>query len=352
MSAPVTASPAGGAPGQRNPGNPRAFRISRDCFVALLAFLLIANAHAASLQWKPEQAVELVVGTAPGSGPDKNARIMQKIFQEGKFFTVPVVVMNKPGPSSTVSGAYVHKFEGNSHYVLMSGKALISSDVMGRLSFPYTELTPITHTMDEYIGIAVKADSPIKSGRDLLDRLQKDPASHSIAIATSLGNANHQGVAVAMKSAGIDPRKARNVIFNSGGAALTALLGGHIDVVPVSMGLLVGELQTGRVRVIAISAPQRMPGIYAQVPTWREQGADAVVSVWRGAFGAKNLAPAQLAYWESVFQRLMATPEWQKEIESAYGVSEFMDSVKTRQFMERDHAAEKAFLSDLGLVKK
>ncbi|HET7159622.1 MAG TPA: tripartite tricarboxylate transporter substrate binding protein, partial [Burkholderiales bacterium] len=285
-------------------------------------------------------------------GPDKNARVMQKIFQDGKFFSVPVVVATRAGAGSAVSGAYIHRFEGNGHYILMSGKALLTSDVMGRLSFPYTDLTPITHTMDEYIGVAVKADSPIKSGRDLLDRLQKDPAAHSIAIATALGNANHQAVAAALKAAGIDPRKARNVIFNSGGAALTALLGGHVDMVPVSMGLLVGELQSGRVRIIAVSSPNRMTGPFAQVPTWREQGADAVVSVWRGAFGAKGLTPAQIGYWEGIFQKLMATPEWRQEIESAYGVSEFMGSVKTRQYMEREHAAEKAFLTDLGLVKR
>src|SRR5687768_15538663 len=219
---------------------------------------LSGGALAATSAWKPDQTIELVVGTAPGSGPDRNARVMQKIFQEGKFFSVPVVVVNKPGAGSTVSGAYVHKLEGNGHYVLMSGKALISSDVMGRLSFPYAELTPITHTMDEYIGVAVKADSPIKSGRDLLERLQKDPTAHSIAVATSLGNANHQAVAAALKASGIDPRKARNVVFNSGGAALTALLGGHVDMVPVSMGLLVGELQSGRIRIIAMTAPQRM----------------------------------------------------------------------------------------------
>jgi putative tricarboxylic transport membrane protein len=317
----------------------------------MTGLLATFTVHAAT-PWKPEQAIEIVVGTAPGSGPDKNARIMQKIFQDGKFFSVPLVVVNKPGAGSTVSGAYVHKFAGNGHYVLMSGKALITSDIMGRLSFPFSELTPITHTMDEYIGVAVKADSSLVSGKDLLERLKKDPAAHSVAVATAIGNANHQAVATALKAAGIDPRKARNVIFNSGGAALTALLGGHVDMVPVSMGLLAPELQAGRIRIIAVSAPQRLTGLFAQVPTWREQGADAVVSVWRGAFGAKALTPAQLAYWEDVFQRLMATPEWQKEIESAHGVSAFIGSVKTRQFMERDYAAEKAFLTELGLAKK
>jgi putative tricarboxylic transport membrane protein len=321
-------------------------------FVAAAAGLCFSfGAHAATSQWKPEQPIELILGTAPGSGPDRSARVMQRIFQEGKYFGVSVVVVNKPGAGGAVSGAYVHKAEGNGHYLLMAGKGLLTSDVMGRLTFPYAELTPLTVLMDEYIGVAVKADSAIRSGREFLDRMQKDPAAYSIGIATSLGNANHQAVAAALKASGIDSRRARNVIFNSGGAAITALLGGHVDVVPVSLGVLVGELQAGRVRIIAVAAPKRMPGLFAQAPTWREQGADAVVSVWRGAFGAKGLSPAQVTYWEGIFQRLIASAEWQGYVESAYAVSEFMTSAKTREFAERDYAAERAFLSELGLAK-
>ncbi|HEX2828544.1 MAG TPA: tripartite tricarboxylate transporter substrate-binding protein [Burkholderiales bacterium] len=163
---------------------------------------------------------------------------MQSVLQKLKYFDAPITVVNRAGAGSALSGLYVNKFEGNGHYVLLSGKALVVSDLMGRLPFQYTDLTPLAHLMDEYIGVAVKADSPIRSGRDLLDRLKKDPAAHSVAVATALGNANHQAVASAMKASGIDPRKARTVIFNSGGAAMTALLGGHVDVVPVSVGLL------------------------------------------------------------------------------------------------------------------
>ena len=318
---------------------------------ALMMFaLLMAGARAvpaAAPVWKPDQLVEIIVGTAPGSGPDRSARFIQNFWQQSKLVDAQIAVVNKPGPSSTVSGIYIHKFEGNGHYVLLSGKALLTSDIAGRLPFRYTDLTPITHYLDEYIGVAVKADSPVKSGRDLIERLKKDPAAHSVGVATSIGNANHQAVAAAMKVAGIDIRKMRNVVFSSGSAAITAMLGGHVDIVPVSIGSYVGELQAGRVRVIAVSSPRRLGGVFAEVPTWREQGADSVTSVWRGAFGSRNLGPAQVAYWENVFQRMMAAPEWQKEIENSYGVSEFMGSARTRKFMEQDHAAERAFLTEL-----
>ena len=166
--------------------------------VAMAAVLAAVPLTSGAQGWKPDKPVELIVSCAPGCGPDNAARLMQKIFQEGKYFAVPLYVSNKPGAGGAVAAGYVHKLEGNGHIVYMSGKGLITTSVMGRLPFPHTDLTPITHTMDEYIGVAVKADSPIKSGRDLLDRLQKDPTAHSIAVATSLGNANHQAVAAAL----------------------------------------------------------------------------------------------------------------------------------------------------------
>lgn len=312
--------------------------------------LLLGTAHAQS--WKPDQVVEIVVGTAPGSGPDRSARFIQQFWQQSKLVEAQSIVVNKPGPSSTVSGAYVYKFAGSGHHVLLSGKAILTSDIAGRLPFRYSELTPITHYLDEFIGVAVKADSPIKSGRDLAERLKKDPAMFSVGVATSIGNANHQAVAAAMKVAGVDIRKMRNVVFQSGGAAVTAMLGGHVDIVPVSIGSYVGELQAGRVRIIAVSSPRRLSGVFADVPTWREQGIDSATSVWRGAFGARGLSPAQTSYWETVFQRMMAASEWQKEIENTHGVSEFMGSARTRKFMEQDHAQERAFLTELGLIKK
>ncbi len=320
--------------------------------VLLPWFLFFCAYNVCAQPWKPDQIVEIVVGTAPGSGPDRSARFIQQYWQQTKLVDAQVIVVNKPGPSSTVSGAYVQKFERNGHYVLLSGKAIITSDIAGRIPFRYSDLTPITHYLDEYIGVAVKADSPIKSGRDLIERLKKDPAAHSIGVATSIGNANHQAVAAALKASGVDIRKMRNVVFQAGSAAVTAMLGGHVDVVPVSIGSYVGELQAGRVRVIAVSSPQRLTGVFAEVPTWREQGIDSVTSVWRGAFGPKGMSAAQITYWETVFQRMMNSPQWQKEIESTYGVSEFKGSAWTRKYMDQDYALERAFLVDLGLIKK
>jgi len=321
------------------------------CAALGMVFVLHVVPAAAQTAWRPDKPVELVINTAPGSGPDKTGRLMQKIFQELKQPELPTIVVNKPGGGGAIAYAYLNQYAGNGHYLAVASKTLLTTHVMGRNPITYTDVTPIAHLIGEYIGIAVRADSPIRSGRDLIDRIRKDPNGYSFGIGSTLGNTNHQAVAGALKASGIDVRKLRNVVFNSGGQAITAMLGGHVDIVPVSIGSWLPHAKTGQVRIIAVSSAQRLPGTFADVPTWREQGVDTVVSNWRTVVGPKNLSAAQVAYWEGTIQRLMATPEWKKDAESTAAVSEFMGSAELRKYMESDYAQIKAFLLDLELIK-
>ena len=208
------------------------------------------------------------------------------------FVETAFIVQNRTGGGGAVAQTYLNQFEGNGHYLFHSGKSVLNTHAMGRNVAPYTELTSVANQFGEYIGIAVKADSPIKSGRDLIERLKKESTAVSFGIATSLRNTNHQGAAAALKNAGVDIRKTRNVVFQSGALAIVAMLGGHIDAVPVSVGSWVPHMKSGAVRNIAVSSPRRLPGFFAGIPTWREQGANAVVSNWRGIFGPRGMTLA------------------------------------------------------------
>ncbi len=320
--------------------------------MAITVAAMVLPASAAAQGWKPEQPVEIIVNCAPGCGPDRMARLMHRVFQTSKFVDPPITVQNRTGGGGAVAQTYLNQFEANGHYLFHTGKSVLTTHAMGRSVAPYTELTPVANLFGEYIGIAVKADSPIKSGRDLIERLKKDPSAVSFGIATSLGNTNHQGVAGALKAVGVDIRKTRNVVFQSGALAITAMLGGHIDAVPVSVGSWVPHMKTGVVRVIAVSSAERLPGFFAGIPTWREQGANAVVSNWRGVFGAKGMTPAQVAYWENTFLRLVETPDWKAEMVTLNGLAEFMGAARLKKYMEEDYAEIKAFLVELELAKK
>jgi len=327
--------------------------VRAGALAALLAFALGMVAIPSQAQsWKPESPIEIIVNCAPGCGPDRMARLMQGAFATHKLADPTMAVQNKTGGGGAVAQTYLNQFAGNGHYLFHTGKSVLTTHAMGRSVAPYTELTPIANLFGEYIGIAVKADSPIKSGRDMIERLKKDPAAVSFGIATSIGNTNHQGAAAALKAAGVDIKKTRNVVFQSGALAIVAMLGGHIDAVPVSVGSWVPHMKTGAARVIAVSSAQRLPGFFAGIPTWREQGANAVVSNWRAMFGPKNMTPAQVAYWEANFQKLVETPEWKNEMVTLNGLSEFMSTSRFKKFIEEDYAEVKAFLVELELAKK
>ena len=280
--------------------------------------------HAAD--WKPEKTVEIVVNTVAGNGPDRTARVIQGIVQDKKQVDVPVVIGNKVGGGGVVAYSYVNSRPADGHTLIISSKALLSNHIAGR-GPSYTEFTPVALLYTEYMLITVKPDSPILNGKDLVERVKKNPANVSFGIATSLGNPIHQSVAAPLRAEGIDIKLLRNVVFNAGSASLAAMMGGHVDVVPVT-------------------------GALADVPTWRELGYDVVVAQWRGVMGPKGMPDAQVAYWERTLKRMTEADEWKRDLEKNFWVADFMGARELRQFMENDNATLKRFLGELGLTDK
>jgi putative tricarboxylic transport membrane protein len=317
--------------------------------LALAVPLAFLAAHA-SAQWKPTGAVELIATNAPGGGSDRILRLMQKVMQE-QGTPVPINIVNKPGGGSAIAYTYMNQHPGDARYFVMASKSLLTNNIVGR-GPSYTTMTPIAHLFNEYIAVTVTPDSPVKTGKDMIERLRKDPQALSFGIATSLGAPNHQGVALAASKAGIDIKKLRAVIFPSGGAATTALFGGHVDVVPISVAFATNLLRNGQVRIVAIAAPQRLPGDLASVPTWREQGFDAVVPQWRGFIGPRDLTPGQITYWEEAFRRFLESPEWKKELDRNFWLADYRNSPGFRKVLDEDNVELTRFLDELGLVKK
>mgnify|MGYP000659148326 CR=1 FL=1 len=283
----------------------------------------------------------------------RDPHLVQTILQERKLAgTASITINNKPGGGGAIAYTYLQAHPGNGHFVSIASKSLLTNHISGRAPLTYTHLTPLAILFDEYIAVAVKADSPIKSGREILDRMKKDPGSLSFGVATSLGNPNHQGIAMALKDAGIDLRKTKTPVFQSGGNAITALLGGHVDAVPGSVGLMRKYVEAGTVRLVAIASPQRLGGIFANTPTWKEQGADAVVSNWRGFVGAPNLTPAQIAYWDGVFGKIAVSPEFKEQADKNQWEISYKNSAETAKFFASEYSDLKSVMDFLGLSGK
>jgi len=320
----------------------------------LLAAALCAALAAPSFAqrtWRPEGPVEIVVPSAPGGGTDHTARVMQKIWQERKLLEVPVNVVNKSGGGGSVALTYLQQFNGNGHYLHSASAVLLTNHIVGRSPVNYTDLTPIALLQSEYVVLAVKSDSPIKTAKDMVARLKADPAALSFAVGTSLGGANHSAAAVIARAAGADPKKIKAVVFKSSSESATAALGGHVDVMSASASLVLPHLRAGTMRVLGVTAPRRLTGELSSVPTLREQGLNADVNNFRLLTGPAGMTPAQIAYWEQSLLRFTESEEWKKELETNFWRSEYMRSAEMRKYLEQDNAQARSFLAELGLAK-
>ncbi len=319
-----------------------------------LVFALAAAPVAASAQsaWKPERPIELISGSAAGNSVDIMLRTIAKTVQEKRFVELPVNVMNRPGGGNTVAWNYLNQRAGDGHYLMVANFNLSAGHLTGTSTYSYRDFSPVCILFDEYVAFVVKADSPIRNGRDLIERLKKDPGSLSLSFSSVAGGANHIAAGLVLKTAGVDVKKVRTVVFDSASKAVAAMLGGHVDIVSASASVPVSHLKAGTVRVVGVTSPRRLGGVYADVPTWKEQGADATFSNYRGLIGPKGMLPAQVAYWEGVFAALDQDESWRADLDKNLWVGHFLNGRDTRKYWDDLSVQVRAVLDDIGLLKQ
>jgi len=315
------------------------------------AVLLAAPGAAAAQAWKPQQQVEIIVGSAAGSSPDTMARAIQRIWQEKRLVEVPTNVVNRVGGGNTIAWNFLSQRPGDGHFLMVSNINLSAGHLTGTTTWSYRDFTSLGILFHEYIALSVTVDSPIKDGKDLLARLKNDPGAASLAVSSVAGGANHTAAGLVLRTAGVDVKRVRTVVFDSAGKTMIAILGGHVDIAATSITAALNQVKAGKVRVLGISAPRRLGGEMAQFPTWREQGADVDFSNYRGFIGPAGLSAAQVAYWEGVLAGLDRDEGWREYLERNQLDRQLMNGRDARKYMDDLAVPLKGVLGDLGLLK-
>lgn len=316
------------------------------------AALLAAVANVAGAQaWSPSKNVEIVVPNPPGGSNDKTARSLERIILANKLLPVSLSINNRSGGGGSIAYTYVQQRNADPHYLVVAGPAILTNHIVGSSTLRHSDLTPVASLFDDYTVFAVAANSNLKTGKDLIERLRKDPKSVTIGFSPLLGSHNHIAAGVLMKTIGGAARDLKVVAFKGSSDAVTNLLGGHIDLVTTAAGNVAPHVAAGRMRVLGITSAKRFPGAFADVPTWKEQGADFTFGAWRSMFAPKGITPPQLAYWEGVLRKATEAPEWKEELDKNIWSNVFTPSAQFSKDLEQDYAAMKAVLVDLGLAK-
>jgi putative tricarboxylic transport membrane protein len=316
---------------------------------AVLTLLTSGALHAQA--WKPAKPIEVIIGTSPGGPQDRLGRAIQRIVQEKKLVELPLNVVNRPGGGGAIAMAYLNTHPGDAHYVAVNAMTTLTNHITGKTSQGPADFTPLAIMGVEYVGLFVRAESPMKSGKDVIERLRKDPSSMSIGVGTALGNATHLSFTLAMRAAGVDIKKLRTVVFNSGSESMTALLGGHIDAAASAPSTMLSQARTGKLRMLAIGAPKRVAGDLSGTPTWNELGVNASFDLWRGIAGPRGMTASQVAFWDRVLGSIAASPEWKQELEKNDLENVYKNSAETAKHWKAEYDEVKAVLIELGLAK-
>lgn len=315
-------------------------------FVACAAQSSVAQA------WQPSRPVALVVGAAPGGSIDLTARLLQRAWDQQRLVPTPVVVINKPGAGQGIAWSYMIEKGGDGHAVAMGGPSLASNPVLGTHTIGYRDVTTIAMLFDDFTAFVVKADSPLKSMRDVVERLQRDPGALSIACAPALGSGAHMGAVIGLRAAGVRVKDVRFIVYKSAGEAMTAAIAGEVDVVSGTVANFPPQLPSGRIRILAVTSPQRLGSVMAATPTLKEQGIDAVYTNWRSVIGPQGMARPQVAYWEGVLAKAVQSEDWRRDLERNFWNANFLTGEPARRYVEQQGDLFRSIFIELGLAKK
>lgn len=258
---------------------------------------------------------ECIAPAKPGGGFDLTCKLLQVSLQETKAIDKPMRVTYMPGGVGAVAyNAVVAQRPAEfGTVVAFSGGSLLnlSQGKFGRYGVDDVKWLAAVGT--DYGMIAVRADSPYHTLKDLMDAFQKDPNSVVFGAGASIGSQDWMKTALLAREVGVDPHKMRYVAFEGGGEPVTALLGKHIQAVSGDLSEMVPYLKGDKLRVLAVYAEERLPGELASIPTAKEQGFNLVWPIIRGFYVGPKVSDEEYQWWSNTFQKLVTTPEFKQQ---------------------------------------
>ncbi len=317
---------------------------------AVLAVLAVSTAGSVA-QETPSGPAEILVGAGPGGGYDRVARAVQTVAEGEGLVEHPFNVTYHPGGGGAVAWAAVNRHPGDMTKLSIFSPNLVTRDVLGAMNQSFEDLTMLATLVFEDGCFGVNPTAEINTAEDLVAALQEDESQVRFGFAVSAGNQWHVAMAQLTDAVGADITELRSIVFDSGGKATAALLGGHVDVVATGCAQFAKYHEAGDLEVVAVSSPERMGGVLTEVPTWSELGHDVVWGAWRGVLGPKDLSAEQIAYWEGVLEATVTNPAWKPVAEQNYWRTSFRDSEETVEMLEAEREEYRRQLRKLGLIE-
>ncbi|NVN51814.1 Tripartite tricarboxylate transporter TctC family [Mycolicibacterium hippocampi] len=291
--------------------------------------------------------LRMMVPNSPGGGYDLTARTAVKIMED-QDITGRVEVFNVIGAGGTVAMARLMNERGNGDLMMMMGLGVVGATYTNGSTARASDATALAKIVEEQEGILVPADSPFQTVQDFVDAWKADPTKVTIGGGSSPGGPDHLFPMETAKVVGVDPTKVNFVSYDGGGDLLTALLGNKIAAGTSGLGEYVDQIESGQVRVLAVSGKERVEGIDA--PTLTEAGIDLTFTNWRGVLAPPGISDEDRQAMVTILEELHATDAWKEALVKNGWSDAFMTGQPFEDFLTEQDERVETTLTDLGLV--
>jgi putative tricarboxylic transport membrane protein len=310
----------------------------------LAAALALGGADAALAQME----LKIMAPAAPGGGWDQTARSMQQALVAEKI-AKSVQVINVPGAGGTVGIAqFVNNAKGDGNFLMVNGFVMVGAILTNKSPVTLDQVTPVARLTQETQVIVVPANSPIKTAKDLADAVKKDVAKVTFA-GGSAGGVDHIMAALFVAAAGAEAAKVNYIPFSGGGESLAAIIGGRVTAGISGYGEYEGQIKAKRLHAIGVTSPQRLPGV--DVPTFKEQGIDLVLTNWRSIVAPPGITDAQKKALADAIDRLTKSKSWQDILKQKGWDDAYLPGDAFAKFLKDEQVRVNNVLKSVGLVK-
>jgi putative tricarboxylic transport membrane protein len=317
----------------------------RDQFIK--SVLALAASSGLSLPSLAAANIKMMIPANPGGGWDSTGRALGKALQESGVAS-SVTYENKGGAAGIIGLAqYANATKGDGNSLMVMGAVMLGGIITGKPPVSLDKVTPIARLTSEYNVFVVPANSPLKTMKDVVDQLKKDPGSVKWG-GGSRGSTEHIAAAMLAREVGVDAAKINYVPFRGGGEAVAAILGGNVTVGGSGYSEFQQYIETGKMRPIAVTSGKRLKGI--NIPTMIEQGYNIEIGNWRGVYAPAGLTAAQRKDLTDMVLKATKSKSWAESLEKNNWTPAWMANPAFDDFVDSEFASLRATMVKAGMI--
>lgn len=317
----------------------------RDDFLKTLAALAAVGALPTAA--RAAANLKMMIPANPGGGWDSTGRALGKALQDAGVAS-SVTYENKGGAAGAIGLAqFVNAAKGDPNAMMVMGAVMLGGLITGKPPVSLSQATPIARLTSEYNVFVLPASSPLKTMKDVVEQLKKDPGSVKWG-GGSRGSTEHIAAAMLAREVGVDAAKINYVAFRGGGEATAAILGGNVTVGGSGYSEFQQYIESGKMRAIAVTSATRLKGI--DVPTMKEQGFNVEIGNWRGVYGAPGITPEQRKALTDMIAKAVKSKAWAEALEKNGWTPAVLSGKEFDDFVDREFASLRATMVKAGMV--